>query len=174
MRKHTDYNSYLTRLKYGNLGNYLSQRNFIIIESQINSLNNTVNNDYYKKTENIYITKTPSFKEIGLDSLNTLILQPVDLSGTFFSIFNLPVNNQIPNGLIKNITNTCNLVARTQTIYIYSINTSTKLGGFNNLGQLYNCYIFPCNGDNLEVLWNSDQQNWCVQKYGGLFTNYTM
>ena len=45
LRKHTDYNSYLTNLKYNNLGNYLSERNLRFVESQINSLNNTVNKD---------------------------------------------------------------------------------------------------------------------------------
>ena len=51
LRKHNDYNSYLTNLKYNNLGNYLSERNFRFVESHINSLNNTVNNDYLRKIE---------------------------------------------------------------------------------------------------------------------------
>jgi hypothetical protein len=172
LRKHTDYNSYLTNLKHNNLGNYLSERNFRFIESNIISLQNTVNNDYLKKTENIYLSKTPNLKEISLDSVNTIITQPVDLKSNFFSIFKLPANNQIPNGTIKNIINTCT-IEEYKLVYIHSSNSSGN-GRFSNLGNLFNSYVFPCAGDNLELCWNSEQQNWCVQKYGGYFTNYTI
>lgn len=174
LRKYTDYNSYLTSLKYYNLGNYLSDRNLRFVETQITSLQNKVNNDYLKKTDNIYISKTPNLKDISLDSLTSIITQPVDLTSNFFSIFKLPANNQIQNGMLKNIINTC-VVSQTKLIYIYSVNSNnSKLGGFSNLGSLFNCYVFPCTGDNLELCWNSDQQNWCVQKYGGYFTNYNL
>jgi hypothetical protein len=172
LRKHTDYNSYLTNLKHNNLGNYLSEKNLRFVESHINSLNNTVNNDYLRKTENIYISKTPNLKEISLASMTTIITQPVDLTSNFFSIFKLPNNYQIQNGTLKNIINTCN-VETNKLIYIYSINSSGN-GGFSSLGNLFNSYVFPCAGDNLELCWNSDQQNWCVQKYGGYFTNYNL
>jgi len=170
LRKHNDYNSYLTNLKYNNLGNYLSEKNFRFIESHINSLEGTVNNDYLRKTENIYLSQTPNLKEINLASMTTIITQPIDLKSNFFSIFKLPANYQIQNGTIKNIINTCN-IEQQKTINIYSINSSGN-GGFSNLGKLFNSYVFPCAGDNLELCWNSDQQNWCVQKYGGYFTNY--
>ena len=172
LRKHNDYNSYLTNLKYNNLGNYLSERNFRFVESHINSLENTVNNDYLKKTENIYLSQTPKLKEINLASMTTIITQPVDLKSNFFSIFKLPANYQIQNGTIKNIINTCT-IEPTKLVYIYSINSSGN-GGFSNLGNLFNSYVFPCAGDNLELCWNSVQQNWCVQKYGGYFTNYNL
>jgi len=172
LRKHNDYNSYLTNLKYNNLGNYLSERNFRFVESHINSLENTVNNDYLKKTENIYLSQTPNLKEINLASMTTIITQPVDLKSNFFSIFKLPANYQIQNGTIKNIINTCT-IEPTKLVYIYSINSSGN-GGFSNLGNLFNSYVFPCAGDNLELCWNSVQQNWCVQKYGGYFTNYNL
>ena len=172
LRKHNDYNSYLTNLKYNNLGNYLSERNFRFVESHINSLENTVNNDYLKKTENIYLSQTPNLKEINLASMTTIITQPVDLKSNFFSIFKLPANYQIQNGTIKNIINTCT-IEQQKTINIYSINSSGN-GGFSNLGNVFNSYVFPCAGDNLELCWNSVQQNWCVQKYGGYFTNYNL
>lgn len=172
LRKYTDYNSYLTNLKYSNLGNYLSDRNLRFVETQITSLKNTVNNDYLKKTANVYLSQKPNYAEISLDSMTTIITQPIDLTTNYFSIFQLPANNEIQNGTLKNIINTCN-VSQTKIVYIYSVNTNdSKLGGFSNLGNLYNCYIFPCSGDNLELCWNSAQQNWCVQKYGGLFINY--
>ena len=110
LRKHTDYNSYLTNLKYNNLGNYLSERNFRYVESQINSL--------------------------------------------------------------KNIINTCT-IEQYKLVYIYSTNSSGN-GTFSNLGNLFNSYVFPCAGDNIELCWDSDKQNWCVKKYGGYFTNYTI
>ena len=176
LRKYTDYNSYLTKIKFDNLGCYLSEKNFRYVEAQIISLQNTVNNDYLKKTSNIYISKTPNFKEISLDSMTTIITQPIDLTTNYFSIFQLPANNQIQNGTLQNIINTCNIAqtkSETKLIYVYCVSANdTKLGGFSNLGNLYNCYIFPCSGDALELCWNSAQQNWCVQKYGGCFINY--
>ena len=48
LRKYTDYNSYLTKIKFDNLGCYLSEKNFRYVEAQIISLQNTVNNDYLK------------------------------------------------------------------------------------------------------------------------------
>jgi len=178
LRKYTDYNSYLTSLKYYNLGNYLSERNFRYVETQIISLQNTVNNDYLKKTSNIYISETPSLREISLDSMTTIITQPIDLTTNYFSIFKLPANNQIQNGTLQNIINTSNISqtkTETKLIYIYCVNNNNpKLGGFNNLGDLFNCYVFPCNGDNLALCWNSENQSWCVQKYGGCFINYKL
>jgi hypothetical protein len=170
LRKYTDYNSYLTKLKFDSLGNYLSERNFRYVETKIISLQNTVNNDYLKKTANVYISQKPNFKEISLDSMTTIITQPIDLTTNYFSIFQLPVNNEIQNGTLQNIINTCN-ISQTKLVYIYSVNFNGN-GGFSNLGNLFNCYVFPSNGDNLELCWNSDKQNWCVQKYGGAFINY--
>jgi len=170
LRKHTDYNSYLTNLKYNNLGNFLSERNYQIVQSHINSLQNSVNNDYLKKTENVYISKTPNLKEVDLNSMTTIITQPIDLKSNFFSIFKLPANHQIQNGKIKNIINTCT-IEENKLVYIHSTNSSGN-GGFSNLGNLFNSYVFPCVGDNIELCWDSDKQNWCVKKYGGYFTNY--
>ena len=172
LRKHTDYNSYLTNLKYNNLGNFLSERNYRIIQSNVNSLENTVNNDYFKKTENVYISKTPNLKEVDLNSMTTIITQPVDLNSIFFSIFKLPATPEIQNGKIKNIINTC-VIEEKKLIYIYSTNSSGN-GSFSSLGNLFNTYVFPCAGDNIELCWNLEQQNWCVKKYGGYFTNYNI
>jgi hypothetical protein len=172
LRKYTDYNSYLTKLKFDSLGNYLSDRNFRYVETKIISLQNAVNTDYLKKTSNIYISKTPNLKEISLDSMTTIITQPIDLTTNYFSILQLPANNEIQNGTLKNIINTCN-IAQTKIIYIYCVNSNNpNLGGFSNLGNIFNCYIFPCNGDNIELCWNYENQTWCVQKYGGYFINY--
>ena len=170
LRKHADYKEYLTNLKYNNLGNYLSERNYRFVETKINTLENTLYNNYLKKTENVYLSKTPNFKEINLDSMTTIITQPIDLTTNYFSIFQLPANNQTQNGTLKNIINACN-ISQTKLVYIYSVNSSGN-GGFINFGNLFNCYVFSCNGDNIELCWNSDQQNWCVQKFGGYFTNY--
>jgi hypothetical protein len=175
LRKYTDYNSYLTNLKYNNLGRYLSEQNFGFLETRLNSLQSEVSNDYLKKTENVYLSKTPNFKELGLDSMTTIITQPIDLTSNFFSIFKLPANNRIQNGTLKNIINTCT-ISSNKLIYIYSSNSNVinGPGSFSNLGNLFNCYVFPCAGDNLELCWNSDKENWCVQKYGGYFTNYNI
>ena len=173
--RHSDYSSYLTNLKQNkqtNLGNCLSTNNYNAITEQISKLNADV--DFLRKTQQIYITKIPTFGNISTTSFTTFILQPVDLTTDYFSIFNLPANpDQINNGTGKNIINT-GVVSTTKIIYIYSINSTNNLGGFNNAGTLYNCYLFASNGDNLELVWDSINQNWCVQKYGGLFMNYVI
>ena len=178
LRKYTDYNSYLTKLKFDSLGCYLSEKNFRYVEAQINSLENTVNNDYLKKTSNIYISQTPTLKEISLDSMTTIITKPIDLTTNYFSIFKLPAHNDIQNGTVQNIINTCNISetkSETKLVYIYCVNPNNqKPGGFSNLGDFFNCYIVPCNGDNLQLCWNSENQTWCVQKFGGCFINYKL
>lgn len=173
LRKYTDYNSYLTNLKYNNLGRYLSEKNFEIHETRLNSLQSIISNDYLKKTENVYLSKMPNFKELRLDNMTSIITQPIDLTSNFFSIFKLPANNQIQNGTLKNIINTCT-ISTNKLIYIYCTNDNNNTGAFSNLGNIFNCYVFPCTGDNLELCWNSDKENWCVQKYGGYFTNYNI
>ena len=168
--RYSDYSSYLSSLKLAKLGKYLSNNNYNEITDQISKLN--VDIQFLRQTQQIYITKTPTFENISIKSFNTFILQPIDLTTNYFSIFNLPANNdQIKNGVGKNITNT-GVINSTQIIYIYSINSTNNLGGFNNLGTLYNCYMFVSSGDSLELLWDSINQNWCVQKYGGVFMNY--
>lgn len=172
LKKHSDYSSYLTNLKYNNLGRYLSEQNYSFIETRLNLLQSSVENDYTKKNENVYLSQTPNFKEIGLDNTTTIITRPVDLTTDYFSIFRLPANNQIKNGIFKNIINTCE-ISQNKKIYIYSV-TTNNVGAFNYLGSIYNCYVFPSIGDSLELYWSSDKENWCVQKYGGYFINYTI
>lgn len=171
-RRHSDYNSYLTNLKYNNLGKYLSEKHHSSIETRLNLLQSSFDNDYIRRTENVYLSKAPNFKDIGLDSITTIITQPLDLTTNYFSIFNLHANNPIQNGLSKNIINTCE-ISQNKLIYIYAVNTNNT-GGFNNLGNIFNCYVFPCVGDNLEICWNADKEQWCVQKYGGYFINYSI
>jgi hypothetical protein len=171
-RRNSDYSSYLTNLKYNNLGNSLSEEHYSSINARLNSLQSLFDNDYLRKTENVYLSKTPTFKDIGLDSVTTIIAQPVDLTTNYFSIFNLPANNQIQNGLLKSIINTCE-ISQNKLIYLYSVNTNNT-GGFNNIGSIFNCYVFPCAGDHLQLCWSADKEKWCVQKYGGYFMNYNI
>jgi hypothetical protein len=172
LKKHTDYNSYLTNLKYNNLGKHLSEKHYISLETRLNLLQDSFDNDYIRRTENVYLSKTPNFKGIGLDSITTIITQPVDLTTNYFSIFTLPASNLIQNGLYKNIINACE-ISHNKLIYVYSVNTNNT-GGFNNFGNIFNCYVFPCVGDNLEICWNADIEHWCVQKHGGYFMNYNI
>jgi hypothetical protein len=168
--RYSDYNSYLTHLRQTKLCNYLSNCDCNTIADQISKLNAEV--EFLRKTQQVYITKTPTFGPISTTSLNTFIVKPVDLITDYFSIFMLQANNdQLANGIGKNIMNTCTITS-TKNIYIYSVNSTNGLGGFNHLGTLYNCYVFASNGDSLELVWDSIHQNWCVQKYGGIFKNY--
>ena len=98
--RHSDYSSYLTNLKQTKLGKYLSNNNYNEITDQISKL--SVDVEFLRKTQQIYITKTPTFENISIQSFNTFILQPIDLdiNTDYFSIFNLPANNdQINNGV---------------------------------------------------------------------------
>ena len=168
--RYSSYNSYLTHLRQTKL---CSQSNCdcTAITDQISKLN--VDLDFLRKAQQIYITKTPTFGDISITSLNTFILKPIDLTTDYFSIFKLQANDQLANGIGKNIMNTC-VINSTKNIYVHSVNSTNGLGGFNNLGTLYNCYAFASEGDSLDVVWDSIHQNWCVQKYGGIFLNYTI
>jgi hypothetical protein len=173
--KHSDYGSYLKHLTINKtLGTYLSNENYNSISTRLNSVENTSQNEYHKKTENLYISKPSIFKEIGLDSIVTIITKPVDLATDYFSIFKLPANNMIPSGIFKHIINTCE-ITQNKLVYIYSINAdNNNAGGFSELGNIFNCYVFPNTGDSLELFWNMDKKHWCVKKHGGYFINYNI
>ena len=169
LRKHTDYGSYLTNLKYNNLGNYLSDKNLRLVEARIDEVQSSVSvNDTANKPQNVYISQSPNMAEISLENTNTMIMQPTDsFLPNIFTVLRLPANNTIENGTSKTIINTCE-ISQTKLVYIYSVNTDTNAVGFSTL---FNCYVFPCAGDTLELYWNSDKQNWLVKKYGGYFMN---
>lgn len=171
LRRHTDYGSYLTSLKYNNLGNFLSDKTFRLVDARIAEVQATVSIDATKKTENVYISQSPGLKEISITSMNTMIMQPTDLdSPNFLAVLSLPANNTIENGTSKAIINTFD-ITQNKLLYIYSVNTDTNAVGFSTL---FNCYVVPCAGDTLELCWNSDKQNWLVKKYGGYFMNLTI
>jgi hypothetical protein len=170
LRRYGDYGSYLAKLKYVNLGIFLSDKQFAILDTRLTAVQTSVTDDYFKKTENIYLSISPNLRAIGLDSMNTVITQPVDLTTNFFSIFRLPADASIPNGTLKTIINTCAL-SQTKLLYIYSMNTSTNTGGCS--GE-FNCYVFPSAGDTLELCWVSERQHWFVKHFGGFFINYSL
>jgi hypothetical protein len=170
LKRYSDYSSYLTNLKYANLGIYLSDKQFNILDTRLTAVQTSVTDDYVKKTETVYLSVSPNLRALSLDSMNTVITQPVDLTTNFFSIFRLPADASIPNGTLKTIINTC-AVSQTKLIYIYSMNATTNTGGFSNS---FNCYVFPAAGDTLELCWVSEKQSWFVKHYGGYFINYTL
>jgi len=170
IRRYSDYNSYLARLKYVNLGNYLSDKQFSILDARINTVQTEVTDNYLKKTESVYLSITPNLREISLDSMTTIISKPVDLTTNFFSIFKLPANDSIPNGTLKTIINTCD-ISQTKRLYIYSVNTTTNTGGFSGT---FNCYVVPCLGDTIELCWISNHNSWAVKRCGGYFINYNL
>ena len=170
MRRHGDYGSYLANLKYVNLGNYLSDKQFSMLETRINTVQALVEDDYSKKTENIYLSVSPNLKGVSLDNMVTIISIPADLTTNFFSIFKLPADASIPNGTRKTIINTCT-ISQTKLLYIYSMNTVTNTGGFDGI---FNCYVFPSAGDTLELCWVADKQSWLSKRYGGFFMNYNL
>lgn len=173
--KHADYSSYLRHLSINKtLGKHLSTANYNSISTRLDSVENISQNEYHKKTENLYISMTPVFKEIGVDSIVTIITKPVDLTTDYFSIFKLPANSLVPNGIFKHIINTCE-ISPNKIIYIYSVDAdNNNAGAFNEVGNIFNCYVFASIGDSLELFWNMDKRNWYVKKYGGYFINYNI
>ena len=170
MQKHSDYNSYLTKLKYSKYSNFLSLQQNANTEIKLNNLKDVVENDYLKKNQIIYNSEKSNRTAIDLAAYNTFIVKPVDeKSNIIKTVYNLEASNEITNGTIKNIINNCE-ITKDKTVSVYSKN-SKNIGGFSNLGSNYNCYVFPSNGDNLELIWNEYNENWCVQKYGGFFIN---
>ena len=170
LKKYSDYNSYITSLKYNNLGIYLSDKNFTILDTRINEVQSSVTDDYVKKTENIYLSVSPNLKGISLDNMITIISQPIDLTTNFFSIFRLPADASIPNGTLKTIINTA-IITQTKILYIYSMNITTNTGGFS---EAFNCYVVPCAGDSLELCWVAEKQCWLAKRFGGYFINYNL
>jgi hypothetical protein len=170
LRRYSDYGSYLAKLKYVNLGLFLSDKQFAILDTRLTAVQASVADDYVKKSETVYLSVSPNLRALSLDSMNSVITQPVDLTTNFFSIFRLPADASIPNGTLKTIINTC-AVSQTKLLYIYSMNAVTNTGGFSNS---FNCYVFPAAGDTLELCWVSEQQSWFVKHYGGYFINYSL
>jgi hypothetical protein len=173
--KHADYSSYLRHLSISKtLGKHLSTINYNSISMRLDSVENISQNEYHKKTENLYISRTPVFKEIGVDSIVTILSKPVDLTTDYFSIFKLPANNMVPNGILKHIINTCE-ISPNKIIYIYSVDAdNNNAGAFSELGNIFNCYVSPIIGDSLELFWNQGKRNWYVKKHGGYFINYNI
>jgi hypothetical protein len=165
IRKHSDYNSYLTKLKYSNYFNNVSQ-NLSLIYDQ----NNNYNKTDIESNENIYNSYNSIGTKIGITSYNTFIVNPLDGSiPILHSVYTLQATKNIPDGFVKRIINTCPITPE-KTIRIICVNEN-KIGSFNNIGYLFNSYIFSSDGDSLELVWSSINNYWCVQKYGGVFRN---
>jgi hypothetical protein len=143
MQKYSDYNSYLTKLKFSKYNIFLKPQQNTPYENNINNIMREIENS--KKPQNIYNSLKSNKLDISLDNTNTFILNPIDEQSSFLhTIYNLKAYD-IKDGIYKNIINNCHITLN-KTIGIYSIN-NLNIGGFNNLGTNYNYYIFPCKGD---------------------------
>jgi hypothetical protein len=162
IRKHSDYGSYITRLRYSTYFNDIHQ-NQLIANSQTNIPPIELNQTIYNSNKSIETN-------INTKTINTFIVDPIDIILLeIHTLYNLDASPDIPDGFIKRIINSCPISKR-KTITIFSITPNNK-GAFNNTGQLYNTYLFPCQGDSLELIWSSYNNYWCVHKYGGIFRN---
>lgn len=168
MKRHSDYISYLTKLKYDKynctktfLGN---TTNNIIIEGT----NETI------PTQNIFNSPMANFSLINTNTPVTYIVEPIDVSNlsNFKNIYLLNSDNSLTDGFIKTIINTCE-ISSDKTIQVYSSN-SNGVGGFNNIGQNFNCYSFVCKGDKLILSWSEYNDYWCIQNYDGVFSNINL
>jgi len=183
---HSDYISYYTNKKYitkanDNLNTSLQQINerVSLLETSVGNSKTKLETPDIRRVKKSYEAKGlgrdvatifPTIEGIGLDSINTTIVKPIDLTSDFFAIFVLPANASIPDGTQKMIINTVQ-VSQTQMIYIYCMNTNTNTNGFSNS---FNCYVVPGAEDVLSLSWVADQQSWLSLSYGGYFINYSL
>jgi hypothetical protein len=183
---HSDYISYYTNKKYitkanDNLNTGLQDihERVSLVETSL-AISKTlleIHEKKYVKAANSVrglgrdvATIFPTIEGIGLDSINTTIVKPIDLTSDFFAIFVLPANASIPDGTKKMIINTLQ-ISQTKLIYIYCMNTNTNTNGFSNS---LNCYVVPAAEDVLSLSWVADQQSWLPLSYGGYFINYNL
>lgn len=183
---HPDYSSYHANKKYTTKANDNLNTGLQGVQTQLSLLATSVANSktYLETPHKLYVkspykskglgrdvaTIFPTIEGIVLDSINTTIVKPVDMTSDFFAIFVLPANASIPDGTQKIIINTAQ-VSQTQMIYIYCMNTNTNTNGFSNS---FNCYIVPAAEDVLSLSWVADQQSWLPLSYGGYFINYSL
>jgi hypothetical protein len=162
IRKHSDYGSYITRLRYSTYFNDIHQ-NQLIANSQTNIPPIELN-------QNIYNSYKSTGTKINTKTINTFIVEPIDnILSEIHTVYNLDASPDIPDGFIKRIINSCP-ISNQKTITIFST-TPNNIGAFNNVGQFFNTYLFPCQSDSLELIWSSYNNYWSVQKYGGVFKN---
>lgn len=170
IRKHPDYGSYLTKLRYSN--NYYNfSQNIAALYDTYNNVNNDINNNTnIVMNENIYNSYRLDRAKIGVKSFNTFIVKPIDsIARNIHTVYELQSTIDIPDGFVKRIVNTCPISSE-KTVSIYCVNFSGR-GSLNNVGNIFNTYIFACEGDCLELVWSTINNYWCVQKYGGVFKN---
>jgi hypothetical protein len=165
------YEAYLGKLRNNTNNTYISTKNYDTLVKQISNLTSSVTNNYLQQTEIVYTSTYPHNTNIGTTAYVTFINPAIDISTTSSSIFILETNNNIAVGTLKRIVNNA-ITNPSNTIYLYSINTNTRLPGFNSLGNLYNCYIFSALGDILELIWNG--VSWTVKDYGSAFINQSV
>jgi len=184
---HSDYISYYTNKKYTTKANDNLATRLQDFHERVSLLetNVSVSKTLLESHDKIYVNKAvnsvrglgrdvatifPTIEGIGLDSINTTIVKPIDMTSDFFAIYVLPANASIPDGTHKMIVNTLQ-ISQTQLIYIYCMNTNTNTNGFSNS---LNCYVVPAAEDVLSLRWVADQQSWLPLSYGGYFINYSL
>ena len=165
IRKYSDYGSYLTKLKYSNYYCNFAQNIASLCDEYTKH-----NNLHIELNENVFNSYKLDRSKIGVNSYNTFIVKPVDsIAQKIHTIYELQSTINIPDGFVKRIMNTCPISSE-KTVSIYCVN-DIGVGSFSNNGNIFNTYVFSCDGDSLELVWSSINNYWCVQKYGGLFKN---
>jgi hypothetical protein len=182
-QKYTDYNSYISKLKYYNnspmfkccpspppIQEPCNTQTIFNTQNNSTAISNQLFNTANIKINDQYLNTLISTTEISTDLLNTFIHQPIDdANKTISMIYVLKAGEMIEPGTMKNIINKCELTTTTK-IYIYS-KTPAGVGGFNVLGVNFNCYSFASVGDSISLIWDKHSSSWSTLNYGGFFTN---
>lgn len=168
MSTFSDYSSYVNLLKQKSYKNQITQ-NIDELKNNINILTNNIND--LGKSETLYSDMDIQYNRISISTIynTTFINSQQDIKIPKSRMFILPANPSIQNGFKKIIINNINISSE-NSVVIYCVN-SENLGGFNNLGNIYNTYYFALKGDSLELSWNYSENNWTVTKYNSLFKN---
>jgi hypothetical protein len=157
---------------------YLNDKNcnqcYKQLKTQIDSLDYKIKlmefNNEYNLNQTIYNSESSNNSSISILFTNTFIVKPLDqIEININTQYILDSNQNIKNGFIKRIINKCDIFKENQ-IRILCINEN-NVGGFNNNGINFKYYYIPVNGDILELVWSTYNNCWCVEKYGGRFSN---
>ncbi len=168
MNTFSDYSGYINLLKQKSYKNQITE-NISELKNNINILTDNISN--LGKSETLYSDIDFTNNRVNISTIynTTFINSQQDMKSPKSRFFILPANPSILNGFKKIIINNIN-ITNENTVSIYCVN-SENLGGFNNLGNIYNTYYFALKGDSLELSWNYSENNWTVTKYNSVFKN---
>ena len=173
----SNYTSYSSFNQYRYVNNQVNKV-CDILSSQKQELEHNIESFRERySAEHLYTDKDSSLNTISISTTrHKTFIEPTQDADPDISSrsYNLPVTSLVEPGFSKTIINNIPIYMssnKTQTISIFSQNTTTQQGGFYVTQQYYNTYLFAVGGETIELLWNDLLKVWTVTNYQGRFTN---